>query len=100
MPGSSRFQYYLSCVNAQYITTFQIFHYKGEFANVIERAKAAEIAQYILQKKDMGVATARVVEVDEQSPSARKAKFWKLLGKILIIILDLFDFFAKHLMKL
>lgn len=63
--------------------TFQIYHYKGEFANVIERAKAAEIAQYILQKKDMGVTAARtIVEVDEQSPSARKAKFWKLIGMI------------------
>ncbi|XP_050688505.1 supervillin-like isoform X3 [Eriocheir sinensis] len=62
------------------ITPSDIFHYKGEFANVIERAKAAEIAQYILQKKDMGVAATRVVEVDEQSPSARKAKFWQLLG--------------------
>lgn len=56
---------------------------------MIERAKAAEIAQYILQKKDMGVATAMsVIEVHENSPSARKAKFWKLLGKITNLILS------------
>ncbi|XP_063887519.1 supervillin-like isoform X6 [Scylla paramamosain] len=63
------------------ITPSEIYHYKGEFANVIERAKAAEIAQYILQKKDMGVASATtIVEVTEHSPVSRKAKFWKHLG--------------------
>lgn len=66
---------------------------------MIERAKAAEIAQYIVQKKDMGVAAARVVEVDEQSPSARKAKFWNLIGKIIDIILDLFHGFCKSLVE-
>lgn len=61
----------------------QVFHYKGEFANVIERAKASEIAQYIVQKKDMGIGSAlrNVIELDENSPSGRKAKFWRLLGK-------------------
>ncbi|KAG0713101.1 Supervillin [Chionoecetes opilio] len=52
------------------ITPSEIYHYKGEFANVIERAKASEIAQYVLQKKDMGVTSVNnVVEVDEHSPS-------------------------------
>lgn len=63
------------------ITPTDVFHYKGEFSNVIERAKAAEIAQYILQQKDMGITTARnLIEVDENSPSERKRKFWSLLG--------------------
>ncbi|XP_069168586.1 uncharacterized protein [Procambarus clarkii] len=63
------------------ITPTDVYHYKGEFSNVIERAKAAEIAQYILQKKDMGVTSAKnLVEMDENSPSGRKSKFWKLLG--------------------
>ncbi|XP_042881684.1 serine/arginine repetitive matrix protein 2-like isoform X2 [Penaeus japonicus] len=64
------------------ITPTEVFHYKGEFANVIERAKASEIAQYVVQKKDMGVASAvrNVIELDENSPSGRKAKFWRLIG--------------------
>ena len=66
--------------------TFQIYHYKGEFSNVIERAKASEIAQYILQKKDMGVTAKSIVELDERSPSIRKSKFWKLLGKLLNLL--------------
>ncbi|XP_042234899.1 serine/arginine repetitive matrix protein 2-like isoform X3 [Homarus americanus] len=63
------------------ITPTDVYHYKGEFANVIERAKAAEIAQYILQKKDMGITSSKnLIELDENSPSGRKSKFWKLLG--------------------
>lgn len=50
---------------------------------MIERAKASEIAQYIVQKKDMGIGSAvrNVIELDENSPSGRKAKFWRLLGE-------------------
>lgn len=50
---------------------------------MIERAKASEIAQYVVQKKDMGVASAvrNVIELDENSPSGRKAKFWRLIGE-------------------
>ncbi|XP_066940406.1 supervillin isoform X3 [Macrobrachium rosenbergii] len=63
------------------ITPTDVFHYKGEFANVIERAKAAEIGQYILQQKDMGINTAKnLIEVDENSSSERKKRFWSLLG--------------------
>lgn len=63
------------------ITPTDVYHYKGEFANVIERAKASEIAQYILQKKDMGVVSAKnLMEIDENSPSGKKSKFWELLG--------------------
>ena len=65
------------------ITQDEVFHYKGEFANVIERAKAAEIAAYIIQTKDMGVSnSANVIEITSNSSATRKEKFWKHLGKL------------------
>ena len=58
-----------------------MFHYKGEYANVIERARASEVAQYIVTHKDLGVAASCVlVELHDHSLGAKKAKFWKLLG--------------------
>lgn len=64
------------------ITPSEVFHFKGEFSNVIERAKAAEIAAYIVQTRDMGVTSeCKVTEVSSGSSSIRKEKFWRTLSK-------------------
>ena len=48
---------------------------------MIERAKAAEIASFIVQQKDLGVTTsAPVVEISENIKGIRRTKFWEVLG--------------------
>ncbi|XP_051989808.1 supervillin-like isoform X2 [Xyrauchen texanus] len=54
----------------------------GEFANVIERAKASELATFIQLNHDLGCRAVQVETIEEgvnsQSPAA--AEFWKILG--------------------
>ncbi|KAM3593440.1 uncharacterized protein V6R79_013069 [Siganus canaliculatus] len=64
------------------ITPQQCFMWAGEFANVIEKNKAAELANFIQSKKDLG-CQAKYVQVIEEGPSSQShfAKdFWKILG--------------------
>ena len=65
------------------VTPNEVFHYKGRYSNVIERAVASEIALFILQTKDLGITNSifRVTEVQENSPEAKKQRFWSKLGK-------------------
>lgn len=66
------------------VTPDQLFHYKGQFANVIERAVASEVALYILQTKDLGISSSvslRIIDVTEASSDSVKEKFWSVLGK-------------------
>ncbi|XP_057188894.1 supervillin isoform X2 [Triplophysa rosa] len=64
------------------VTPGNCFVWIGEFANVIERAKASELATYIQLNHDLSCRATQVETVEEgvnsQSPIA--AEFWKILG--------------------
>uniref|UniRef100_A0A673KVJ5 Supervillin-like n=1 Tax=Sinocyclocheilus rhinocerous TaxID=307959 RepID=A0A673KVJ5_9TELE len=64
------------------VTPEHCFVWTGEFANVIERAKASELATFIQLNHDLGCRAAQVETIEEgvnsQSPAA--AEFWKILG--------------------
>ncbi|KAM6948663.1 supervillin-like [Aplochiton taeniatus] len=54
----------------------------GEFSNVIEKAKATELAAFIQTKRDLGCRASQVQTIEEgvnpQDPAAQE--FWKVLG--------------------
>ncbi|XP_060681036.1 supervillin a isoform X8 [Hemiscyllium ocellatum] len=58
------------------------FLWTGEFTNVIEKAKASELAAFIQTKRDLGCRAPYVATIEEGINShTRTAKeFWKLLG--------------------
>ncbi|XP_067308819.1 supervillin isoform X4 [Pseudorasbora parva] len=64
------------------VTPEHCFVWIGEYANVIERAKASELATFIQLNHDLGCRAALVETIEEgvnaQSPAA--AEFWKILG--------------------
>ncbi|XP_053268832.1 supervillin a [Pleuronectes platessa] len=64
------------------ITPHHCFIWTGEFANVIERNKAAELANFIQSKRDLGCRANHVQFIEEalntQSHTAKE--FWKILG--------------------
>ncbi|XP_043116792.1 supervillin isoform X4 [Puntigrus tetrazona] len=64
------------------VTPEHCFVWIGEFANVIERAKASELATFIQLNHDLGCRAGLVETIEEgvnaQSPAA--AEFWKILG--------------------
>uniref|UniRef100_A0AAR2KAX8 HP domain-containing protein n=1 Tax=Pygocentrus nattereri TaxID=42514 RepID=A0AAR2KAX8_PYGNA len=64
------------------VTPEHCFVWMGEFANVIERAKASELASFIQLNHDLGCRATQVETIEEgvnsQSPTA--AEFWKILG--------------------
>ncbi|XP_065132876.1 supervillin isoform X4 [Paramisgurnus dabryanus] len=64
------------------VTPEHCFVWIGEFANVIERAKASELATFIQLNRDLGCRATQVDTIEEgvnsQSPTA--AEFWKILG--------------------
>ncbi|KAL7842154.1 hypothetical protein SRHO_G00238430 [Serrasalmus rhombeus] len=64
------------------VTPEHCFVWMGEFANVIERAKASELASFIQLNHDLGCRATQVETIEEgvnsQSPMA--AEFWKILG--------------------
>ncbi|XP_060796084.1 supervillin a isoform X4 [Neoarius graeffei] len=64
------------------ITLQYCFMWVGEFANVIERAKAAELATFIQTKHDLGCRAAYVHTVEEgiNTHSHASKEFWKILG--------------------
>lgn len=64
------------------ITPSTIYNYVGEFSNVIEQSRAADIANYMQLTKDLGCKTGRIVTINSKDPhTARKdiQEFWKLL---------------------
>uniref|UniRef100_A0A8C6U7R0 Supervillin a n=1 Tax=Neogobius melanostomus TaxID=47308 RepID=A0A8C6U7R0_9GOBI len=64
------------------LTPHQCFVWIGEFANVIEKNKASELANFIQSKRDLG-CRANHVQVMEESSSllSHSAKeFWRTLG--------------------
>ncbi|XP_030630520.1 supervillin [Chanos chanos] len=64
------------------VTPENCFVWTGEFANVIERAKASELATFIHTNHDLGCRAVQVENIEEgvnsQGPAA--AEFWKILG--------------------
>ncbi|KAL3854898.1 hypothetical protein ACJMK2_014134 [Sinanodonta woodiana] len=64
------------------VTTDQIIQWNGDYSNVIEKAKAADVADYIKQKKDLGCKNAQSVTVLEEKKSniCGGLQFWKALG--------------------
>ncbi|XP_047662393.1 supervillin isoform X2 [Tachysurus fulvidraco] len=64
------------------VTPEHCFLWIGEFANVIERAKASELASFIQLNHDLGCRAAQVETIEQgvkfESPAA--AEFWKILG--------------------
>ncbi|XP_023254351.1 supervillin-like [Seriola lalandi dorsalis] len=64
------------------ITPKQCFMWSGEFANVIEKAKASEMASFVQAKRDLGCKAPQVTVLEEGiNTESRWAKeFWSLLG--------------------
>ncbi|XP_059180038.1 supervillin [Centropristis striata] len=64
------------------ITPKHCFMWSGEFANVIEKAKASEMAAFVQAKRDLGCKAPQVTVLEEGiNTDSRWAKeFWSLLG--------------------
>ncbi|XP_062859022.1 supervillin a isoform X3 [Trichomycterus rosablanca] len=64
------------------ITHHHCFIWVGEFANVIEKAKAAELATFIQTKHDLGCRAQYVQPIEEgiNTHSHGAKEFWKILG--------------------
>nr|QNQ79867.1 supervillin [Siniperca chuatsi] len=64
------------------ITPKHCFMWSGEFANVIEKAKASEMASFVQAKRDLGCKAPQVTVLEEGiNTDSRWAKeFWTLLG--------------------
>nr|XP_057917497.1 supervillin isoform X3 [Doryrhamphus excisus] len=64
------------------ITPKHCFLWSGEFANVIEKAKASEMASFVQAKRDLGCKASQVTVLEEGiNTDSRWAKeFWSLLG--------------------
>ncbi|KAG7236619.1 hypothetical protein INR49_000743 [Caranx melampygus] len=64
------------------VTPEHCFVWIGEFANVIEKAKAIDLATFIQTKKDMGCRASQVQTIEEgvnpQGPDIQQ--FWSILG--------------------
>ncbi|XP_078089655.1 supervillin a [Mustelus asterias] len=58
------------------------FLWSGEFTNVIEKAKASELAAFIQTKRDLGCRAPYVAPIEEGINSHMKTAkdFWRLLG--------------------
>ncbi|XP_061911665.1 supervillin isoform X2 [Entelurus aequoreus] len=64
------------------ITPKQCFMWSGEFANVIEKAKASEMASFVQAKRDLGCRASQVTVLEEgiNTDSKWAKEFWSLLG--------------------
>ncbi|XP_052080646.1 uncharacterized protein LOC127718635 [Mytilus californianus] len=64
------------------VTPDKIIQWIGEYANVIEKAKAADVASFIQQKKDLGCKAPTIVAVVEEKKQFMGAgkHFWSALG--------------------
>uniref|UniRef100_A0A8C7XLE9 Supervillin d n=1 Tax=Oryzias sinensis TaxID=183150 RepID=A0A8C7XLE9_9TELE len=64
------------------ITPKHCYMWSGEFANVIEKAKASEMASFVQTKRDLGCKASQVTVLEEGiNAESRWAKeFWGLLG--------------------
>ncbi|CAN9506228.1 unnamed protein product [Ophioblennius macclurei] len=63
------------------ITPHHCFLWTGEFANVIEKSKASELASFIQTKRDLGCRADSVQVIEENLDTQNHvAEFWKVLG--------------------
>ncbi|MBN3311165.1 SVIL protein, partial [Amia calva] len=64
------------------VTPHHCFIWTGEFANVIEKAKASELATFIQTKRDLGCRAnyVQIIEEGINTHSHAAKEFWKLLG--------------------
>ncbi|XP_056247536.1 supervillin-like isoform X10 [Seriola aureovittata] len=64
------------------VTQEHCFVWMGEFSNVIEKAKAIDLATYIQTKKDMGCRANQVQTIEEgvNPQGADIQQFWTILG--------------------
>uniref|UniRef100_A0A8C4NMM1 Supervillin d n=1 Tax=Dicentrarchus labrax TaxID=13489 RepID=A0A8C4NMM1_DICLA len=64
------------------ITPKHCFMWSGEFANVIEKAKASEMASFVQAKRDLGCKAPQVTVLEEgiNTDSRWAREFWSLLG--------------------
>ncbi|CAL8301557.1 unnamed protein product [Lota lota] len=64
------------------ITPKHCFMWSGEFANVIEKAKASEMASFVQAKRDLGCKAPQVTTLEEgiNTDSRWAMEFWTLLG--------------------
>uniref|UniRef100_A0AAR2L063 HP domain-containing protein n=1 Tax=Pygocentrus nattereri TaxID=42514 RepID=A0AAR2L063_PYGNA len=64
------------------VSPHHCFIWIGEFANVIEKAKAAELATFIQTKHDLGCRASYVQTIEEgiNTHSHAAKEFWKILG--------------------
>lgn len=64
------------------VTQSSVYHYVGEFANVIEKSRGAEIALHIQQKPDLGCSAGSVITIGGggRSSTEQVKEFWNLLG--------------------
>ncbi|KAM9337647.1 supervillin a isoform 5-T5 [Symphorus nematophorus] len=64
------------------ITPHHCFIWTGEFANVIEKNKASELANFIQSKRDLGCRANHVQVIEEgvNTHSHAYKEFWKILG--------------------
>ncbi|KAJ8414282.1 hypothetical protein AAFF_G00051520 [Aldrovandia affinis] len=64
------------------ITPKHCYLWTGEFANVIEKAKASEMASFVQTKRDMGCKAPQVTILEEgiNTDNHRANEFWNLLG--------------------
>ncbi|GAA6219536.1 supervillin a isoform X2 [Lates japonicus] len=64
------------------LTPHHCFIWTGEFANVIERNKASELANFIQSKRDLGCRAnyVQIIEEGVNTHSHASKEFWKVLG--------------------
>ncbi|XP_040573145.1 uncharacterized protein [Lepeophtheirus salmonis] len=59
------------------VTPHEIFNWIGQFSNVIERSRSAEVALHIQQSRDLGYkGSSKVITIED--PSYNR-KFWRIL---------------------
>ena len=65
------------------INNSEIYVWLGRFVNAIEKSRASEVAQAIVQQKDLGCKATRIQTIEEEKStlnSGPNRKFWQLLG--------------------
>ncbi|XP_073977408.1 uncharacterized protein isoform X4 [Rhodnius prolixus] len=63
------------------VTDNQVFHWIGEYCNIIEKSRGTEVAQAIQSKKDLGCTGAsEVYTLEGGSFSEKHRQFWRLLS--------------------
>ena len=61
----------------------EIFVWLGKFVNAIEKSRVSEVAQAIIQQKDLGCKATKIHTLEEEKltmNSGPNKKFWQFLG--------------------